>query len=106
MKPILVILLISLTFTAAVGQRKIEDKERLQSADLTPVIMDVQDRSTIFAAAEQIMDRIKEVAPIWKKEVWADGASEWVGSEAQRKAGSVGPSSGTDTVGSSRATWS
>lgn len=28
--------------------RKVEDKERLQSANVTPVIMDVQDRSTIF----------------------------------------------------------
>ena len=34
--------------------RKIEDQERLRSANVTPVIMDVQDRSTIFAAAEDI----------------------------------------------------
>jgi len=39
-----------------------------------------------FEPAEQIMDRIKEVAPIWKKEIWADGASEWVGNETERKA--------------------
>lgn len=38
-----------------------------------------------FAAAEWIMDRIKEKAPIWKKEIWADGAAEWVGSEQGRK---------------------
>jgi molybdopterin synthase catalytic subunit len=24
-----------------------------------------------------VMDRIKEIAPIWKKEHWADGAAEW-----------------------------
>jgi molybdopterin synthase catalytic subunit len=23
------------------------------------------------------MDRIKEIAPIWKREHWADGASDW-----------------------------
>ena len=43
-------------------------------------------RREAFEAAEQIMDRIKAVAPIWKKEVWADGVSEWVGNEIERKA--------------------
>lgn len=38
-------------------------------------------RHAAFAAAEWTMDRIKERAPIWKKELWADGASEWVGDE-------------------------
>jgi MoaE-MoaD fusion protein len=43
-------------------------------------------RHEAFEAAEHIMDRIKAVAPIWKKEVWADGLSEWVGNEVERKA--------------------
>ncbi len=43
-------------------------------------------RHEAFAAAEWIMDRIKEVAPIWKKEIWADGDAEWVGGESERKA--------------------
>lgn len=43
-------------------------------------------RHEAFEAAEWIMDRIKEVVPIWKKEHWADGASEWVGDEKERKA--------------------
>lgn len=42
-------------------------------------------RHEAFAAAEWIMDRIKEVAPIWKKEHWADGASEWAEDEKTRK---------------------
>lgn len=37
-----------------------------------------------FEAAEWIMDRIKEKAPIWKKEIWADGEAEWVGGERER----------------------
>ena len=41
-------------------------------------------RHAAFEAAEWIMDRIKEVAPIWKKEIWADGTAEWVGDEKQR----------------------
>ena len=36
-------------------------------------------RHGAFEAAEYIMDRIKEIAPIWKRETWADGSSEWQG---------------------------
>lgn len=42
-------------------------------------------RHAAFEAAEWIMDRIKEIAPIWKREHWADGESEWVGDEKERK---------------------
>lgn len=41
------------------------------------VVVAAPHRQAAFAAAEYIMDRIKEVAPIWKKEHWADGAAEW-----------------------------
>lgn len=33
-------------------------------------------RAQIFDALRYAIDRIKETAPIWKKEFWADGA-EW-----------------------------
>lgn len=36
-------------------------------------------RHGAFEAAEYIMDRIKEIAPIWKRETWADGSAEWIG---------------------------
>jgi molybdopterin converting factor subunit 1 len=42
-------------------------------------------RHAAFKAAEYIMDRIKEVAPIWKREHWADGTADWVGDEHGRK---------------------
>ena len=42
-------------------------------------------RHAAFEAAEYIMDRIKEVAPIWKRETWADGTSEWIGDEKTRR---------------------
>lgn len=42
-------------------------------------------RHAAFEAAAHIMDRIKEVAPIWKREHWADGDAEWVGDEWERK---------------------
>jgi len=35
-------------------------------------------RSAAFRAAERAIERIKEVVPIWKREEFADGASEWV----------------------------
>lgn len=41
-------------------------------------------RHGAFAAAEYIMDRIKEIAPIWKRETWTDGDAEWVGDEKTR----------------------
>jgi molybdopterin synthase catalytic subunit len=49
------------------------------------IVVAAPHRHEAFEAAEQIMDRIKQVAPIWKREVWADGASEWVGNEVERK---------------------
>jgi molybdopterin synthase catalytic subunit len=42
-------------------------------------------RHAAFEAAEFIMDRIKEVAPIWKREQWADGEAEWIGDEKMRR---------------------
>lgn len=41
-------------------------------------------RPAAFMAAAWIMERIKEIAPIWKREQWVDGEAEWVGSEKER----------------------
>ena len=35
-------------------------------------------RRDAFEAAQWLMDRIKEDVPIWKKENWTDGTTEWV----------------------------
>jgi molybdopterin synthase catalytic subunit len=35
-------------------------------------------REAAFAAGKWLIDTLKEVVPIWKKEIWADGTSEWV----------------------------
>src|SRR5712671_220094 len=34
-------------------------------------------RAEAFEACRYAMDRVKELAPIWKKENWADGRTEW-----------------------------
>ena len=35
-------------------------------------------RAQAFEACRYAIDRIKELVPIWKKENWADGSTEWV----------------------------
>jgi molybdopterin synthase catalytic subunit len=35
-------------------------------------------RQGAFDAGRWLIDRIKEVVPIWKRECWADGTEEWV----------------------------
>jgi molybdopterin synthase catalytic subunit len=35
-------------------------------------------RAEAFEACRWLIDTLKEVVPIWKKETWADGAEEWV----------------------------
>jgi molybdopterin synthase catalytic subunit len=35
-------------------------------------------REQAFEACRFAIDRIKDIVPIWKKENWADGATEWV----------------------------
>lgn len=39
-------------------------------------------RVEAFVACAYAIDRLKEIAPIWKKEVWDDG-SQWIGWENQ-----------------------
>jgi len=35
-------------------------------------------RHQAFEACRHAIDRLKEIVPIWKKEHWADGTTEWV----------------------------
>jgi len=35
-------------------------------------------RGDAFEAGKWLIDTVKETVPIWKKENWADGSSEWV----------------------------
>ncbi len=35
-------------------------------------------RAQAFEACRYVINRLKETVPIWKKENWADGTSEWV----------------------------
>ena len=48
-------------------------------------------RQPAFEAAGWLIDRIKEVVPVWKRENWADGTSQWVhpGLDGTSHAGSL-----------------
>ena len=35
-------------------------------------------RRPAFEAGNWLIDTLKKVVPIWKKEIWADGSTEWV----------------------------
>jgi molybdopterin synthase catalytic subunit len=39
-------------------------------------------RADAFDACRHAIDRLKELVPIWKREQWADGSTEWVHPES------------------------
>ena len=50
---------------------------RLEIGDTAIIIaLSASHRRQVFDALHYAIDRIKKIVPIWKKEVWADGA-EW-----------------------------
>lgn len=53
-------------------------------------IVSAPHRPNAFEAARFAIDALKETAPIWKHEVWADGADWGTGARAIRDAQSVG----------------
>ncbi|MBN1935441.1 MAG: molybdenum cofactor biosynthesis protein MoaE [Anaerolineae bacterium] len=51
---------------------------RLEVGEIAVVIaLCAGHRSQVFDALHYAIDRVKEIVPVWKKEVWADGVSEW-----------------------------
>jgi molybdopterin synthase catalytic subunit len=40
-------------------------------------------RQQAFEACRHAIDRLKELVPIWKKENWADGSTEWIHPNAE-----------------------
>jgi len=47
-------------------------------------------RREAFAACHYAIDRLKEIVPIWKKEVWSDG-QQWIGWEGDAPADLAAP---------------
>lgn len=42
------------------------------------VVVSCPHRAQAFEACRYAIDRLKELVPIWKKENWVDGSTEWV----------------------------
>ena len=42
------------------------------------VVVSCPHRAQAFEACRYAIDRLKELVPIWKKENWADGQTEWI----------------------------
>ncbi len=56
---------------------------RLQLGEASVVVVVAANhRAEAFEACRYAIDQIKEVVPIWKKEVWADEGARWVRAEA------------------------
>lgn len=52
---------------------------RVELGEISVVVaVSAPHRKEAFEACQWLMDTIKEVVPIWKKETWADGSEEWV----------------------------
>ena len=52
-------------------------------------------RHQAFEAGRHLIDRLKEVVPIWKKENWSDGTTEWVHPGLESNPGSSPPGAQT-----------
>jgi molybdopterin synthase catalytic subunit len=63
----------------AIGQVAVHHRVGVLEIGETAVLVVVAapHRQAAFEAAAYIMDRIKQITPIWKQEHWADGAHEW-----------------------------
>lgn len=56
----------------------------LQITDIAVVIaVSSPHRKAAYEANEYAIERIKEVVPIWKKEIWEDG-QQWIGNQKQK----------------------
>ena len=53
-------------------------------------------RSDAFAAAQWLIDALKRDVPIWKREQWSDGSTEWIHPEMKQE-GETGRMGGGDT---------
>ena len=52
---------------------------RLELGDISvAVALSCPHRHQAFEACRFLIDRVKDVVPIWKKDIWSDGSSQWV----------------------------
>jgi molybdopterin synthase catalytic subunit len=63
-----------------VGEMALEHRlGHLEVGDISvAVAVSCPHRAQAFEACRYAIDRLKELVPIWKKENWSDGTTEWV----------------------------
>ncbi len=63
-------------------QARVEIRHRLGTLGIgepsVAIVATAPHRAEAFAACREAIDRLKTTVPIWKKEFYADGTSEWV----------------------------
>ncbi|MGE5192700.1 MAG: molybdenum cofactor biosynthesis protein MoaE [Deltaproteobacteria bacterium] len=75
---------------------------RLELGDVSvAVAVSTPHRQQAFEAGQYLIDRLKNVVPIWKKENWADGTAEWVHPGAEKTG--TNPSGCNRTIDPTRA---
>jgi molybdopterin synthase catalytic subunit len=47
------------------------------------IVVSTPHRADAFAAGQWLIDSLKRDVPIWKREQWADGTSEWIHPEVR-----------------------
>jgi molybdopterin synthase catalytic subunit len=62
---------------------------RLEIGEIIVVIaVSSAHREEVFAATHYAIDRLKQIVPVWKKEVWADG-EEWKSEQRNKQEGHI-----------------
>lgn len=65
--------------TGATGIRALHRVGLLQIGDAAvAIVAEAPHRGEAFSACRMVIDQIKSRVPIWKKETFTDGSSEWV----------------------------
>ncbi len=68
----------------------------LQISDIAVIIaVSAPHRADSFEACRYAIERLKQIVPIWKKEIWEDGQS-WVGNQTQTRAYPSGQPEGSE----------
>src|SRR5205085_10899904 len=83
------------------GTNRLAVRHRVGRVDLgeasVAIAIATEHRAEGFEACKYAIDRLKEIVPIWKKEVWV-GGGEWIGWDCAVDPGAAGPEPATASI--------